>query len=131
MEQTSPRDLKVSRFQSTGIIKYINKWIIVECDDDLARYYRKQLNQKALTPPPFGSHITVVAGDYETPTRPEFWNKYVDQAIEFEYEPQILSLDRYHWVTVYCEKLLDIREELGLNRNLKWPLHLTVAKSLV
>ena len=112
---------------SDGTVRYLGSWIILECDEDLARYYRRQLRQKGLAGPPYGSHITVLAGDYESPPKVEAWGKYEGQTVKFQYYPDIRNLGDFYWLPVRCEFLLDIREELGLNRNLKWPLHLTIA----
>ena len=61
-------------------------------------------------------------------TKHESWLKYNEQEIEFEYMTEIISADGYWWLLVRCNQLLDLREELNLPRELKFPLHLTIAK---
>lgn len=116
-------------FRSSGtLIYYPSWWIVLRCCDDLARYYRRSLRIKGLAAPPYGSHITVVNGGVEEPPNKPFWQKYDGDEIEFEYSSEVYGEDGFYWLMVKCDKLHDIREELGLERELKWPLHLTVAK---
>lgn len=115
-------------FTSTGILDYHTSWLILNCCSDLTKYYRRSLKIKALAAPAFGSHISVVAGSYEVPVHRHLWGKYQGAEIEFAYGHEIQSHDGYHWLTIYCDQLLDIREELGLIRELRWALHLTIAK---
>ncbi len=115
-------------FTSTGILEYHTRWLVLNCCHDLAKYYRRSLKRKALSAPPYGAHVTVVAGNYEEPAHKHLWRKYEGETIEFAYGHEVHSHDSWYWLNVHCERLLDIREELGLRRELRWPLHLTVAR---
>ena len=118
-------------FKSFGVLEYHDSgWIILRCCDDLAKYYRKSLKMKGLRSPPYGAHITIVNGRVleDDITKHESWLKYNEQEIEFEYMTEIISADGYWWLLVRCNQLLDLREELNLPRELKFPLHLTIAK---
>jgi len=120
-------------FKSIGHLQYSeNGWLIVKCCDDLAAYYRNQLSSiKRLGKPRGGSHITVVNGDVEADNiNWDLWDKYNLDQVEFTYSNKIKVVKPYYWLTVECSKLLDVREELGLQRKLKYPLHLTVARGL-
>jgi len=102
---------------------------ILNCCEDLARYYRSQIKVKRLGKPRAGSHITVVNGDVEKrQLDSDYWMKHAGKDIEFEYQSLIKSQSGFYWLTAHCEVLLDIREELGLKRYLKFPLHLTLAR---
>lgn len=120
-------------FESAGRLEYHDSgWLILKCCKDLARYYRNQIKKKCLGKPRAGSHITVVNGTVEYNNIVwDAWRKHENKDIVFKYNPVIKSQDQYYWLTVYCEELLDIREELGLNRFLKHPLHLTLAREQV
>ena len=58
----------------------------------------------------------------------EFWGKYHDAEITFEYSVEI----EHHWkfwvLPVRCSFLNDIREELGLNR--EYNFHITIGRDL-
>ncbi len=116
-------------YTSFGFLEYSNSgWIVLKCCEDLAKYYRRSLRKKCLSSPPFGSHLTVSNGNFEYAVNSTAWKKYENEPIEFSYSNEIQYQDGYYWLTIECNRLHDIREELGLSRNLKWPLHLTIAK---
>lgn len=117
-------------FESTGRLEYHDSgWLLLKCCEELARYYRSQIKVKCLGKPRAGSHVTVVNGTVESPSiNWSLWRKYDGEEIQFSYNPKIKSQNTYYWLTVYCNRLHDIREELGLNRELKFPPHLTLAK---
>ena len=117
-------------FTSTGTLEYHDSgWLILKCCEDLARYYRSQIKVKRLGPSRAGSHVTVINGTVEFENIDwSLWRKYDGKQVSFSYELEIKSACDYYWLTTYCEELLDIREELGLNRHLKHPLHLTIAR---
>lgn len=116
--------------KSTGILKYYNTWALLIVDKEIPKYYRnlywlsvykvRQLNPGKREP-----HITVVAGDYEVPACPEFWRKYDGTTIDFAYD-SCDNRDGMYWLPVYCPRLTDIRIELGLKPQLKFPFHLTI-----
>ena len=120
------------RYSSTGRYHYYTKWIIVSCDEDLARYYRNLVNQYSrsieLQKPMHGSHITVIAGKYELFPYPryELWKKYDGQEVMFEYDTYVHTDGIYYWLTVYCPEFEKVRLELGLNATTPMPWHLTI-----
>lgn len=127
--------------KSIGTIRYSptlnggiqeNWWMIVDCDQDLACYYRKLYNMyhyycNKLQRPSWEAHITVVRN--EEPPIKDAWKKYAAQEIEFNYS--IIPRDNgvHYWLEVECEFLLKMREELGLSRIPEFPLHLTFGNS--
>lgn len=116
---------------STGTLRYYDTgWLIVHCCDELARYYRRSLRKKCLSSVAAGSHITVINGYFEQAQQHPAWRKHDGLEIEFNYCGEVLNQDNYYWITTVCPQLHQIREELGLPQQLKWPLHLTVAKQL-
>ena len=104
-------------------------WLILECSPDLGRYYRqmvfKYTGQK-LQKPAWDTHISVVRG--EEPLKKELWGR--KEIVEFSYDPKLLTNDEYYWLEVKCDRLLDIREELGLPRIPKIGLHLTIGRKI-
>lgn len=118
-------------FKSYGKLEYRhNWWLVVEVNEDICSYYRKLIMFYnpilKLNKPKYSAHITVIAGKYEKPVNEQYWNKYSGQIIEFQYNPEIIIDGVYFGIRVQCEKIEDIREELGLNRKIITPWHLTV-----
>lgn len=117
-------------FTSSGKFHYYTNWLMVDCDDELARYYRKLVNYYSrsivLQIPKHGSHITVIAGKYETVLHREFWKKYSDQYVNFNYDPIIHSDGTYFWLPVFCSFFESVRSELGLTPCGPIPFHLTI-----
>lgn len=104
-------------------------WIIVECPKDILDYYHhwilKEENIK-LNKPLFGAHISVVRG--EEPPNKELWRKYHEKEISFSYSHDIENKDEYYWLRVSSPELNDIREELGLTRDVEFGFHLTIGR---
>jgi hypothetical protein len=105
-------------------------WLIVECCTDLGRYYKEMLNRFnrggfATQKPAWGAHISVIRG--EEPTDKALWDTLDGKEVKFTYEDRLLTNDRHYWLPVQCEAVLDLRENLGLPREPKFDLHLTVA----
>jgi hypothetical protein len=117
-------------FQSTGTYHYFNHWLILECDEELARYYRQLVHlyyrSIVLQKPMHGSHITIIAGKYENAPYRQYWKKYDGQQVKFEYDPHINTDNEYFWLTVNCKEFENVRVELGLNPIIPIPWHLTI-----
>lgn len=103
-------------YPSIGLLRYSGKTrLVVEVDPVIGDYYRS-LIPKYLNPqrPRWGTHITVVREEKETPVNTEAWGKYDGQPIEFFYSPEIHTGKIYFWLLAYCVFLEEIRAELGL-----------------
>ena len=130
-------------FSSTGKLRYSAKrqssdqnwWIVLDCDPEIGRYYRHLYHIghsrcRKLARPFWGTHITVSRN--EQPTNMSVWRAYAGKQVTFQYTGGIennYGPERYRsffWVKVVCPELLEIREELGLTRNPKIDLHLTI-----
>jgi len=86
---------------------------ILSVDKGLSSYYFSLIPKYycckwQLYPP----HISFVRN--ETPKNMKFWKKYSREIVEFEYSPTIHRDETYFWINAYCERLCDIRLELGL-----------------
>lgn len=105
---------------------------MVEADPELARYYRSLIHSYApsftLQPSKHGSHITVIAGKYETIplSHASNWKKYNGMPVVFFYSPSVETDGVYFWLPVFCEEFVAIRTELGLNPTIPIPWHLTI-----
>lgn len=104
-------------------------WMILQCEPELGRYLRHLHHLDArrarlLADPLWGPHISVVQD--EPAADPARWMDREGEAMAFEllYPPQVF--DAYVFYPVRCEAALDYRELLGLPREPRYPLHLTI-----
>lgn len=118
---------------SNGTLHYFNTWIVLKADDEIARYYRywvKKTYYTQLNTPYNGAHVTVLAGKYTEPANKEFWGHHENEKIEFSYDSSVQITDHYYWLPVQCQRLIEIRRELGLSDQPYWPYHLSIGNSL-
>lgn len=119
-----------------GIVRYKGEWVIVECPYDVVNYYKWWVEKfigKKISTSYHKPHITVLAGKHERglDKHPQ-WGKYDGQSVEFKYDSKIYTdhqwffRGQYFWLRVQCPLLRQLRAELGLKPELKWPLHLTI-----
>ena len=118
------------RYSST--FEEMKWWLVVDCDKEIGKYYRNLyylLHHKCreLQRPAWESHISVIRN--EEPPKKDLWGKYNGLNITYQYNPVIRNNGIYFWLDVECNQLLDIREEIGLDREPYFPLHLTVANA--
>lgn len=126
--------------ESIGVLRYsfdTGHKLIVEVDQEISNFYRSLIPKFYSTNRPrYPAHITVVRSVKESPTNLEFWGKYEGEEINFVYSPIIHQDDVYFWLNAFCNKLEDIRSELGLSAVSQWTLppsgfrrcfHITIA----
>ena len=104
-------------YKSTGILRYsignTGYNLIVGVCPDISYYYRSLVPKSIiLNPQKYKPHISVVRK--ETPINLDFWGKYHNKTIEFEYSNYIYNGEVYYWLNAFSTKLEDIRLELGL-----------------
>lgn len=115
-------------------------WAVVSVDRELTRYYRwwltRELHLKRLFAPAWDAHVSIVRGEEPDDGAKTLWSRYHLQKVEFQYSPVVRQAGdttgetdekgHFWFVDVYCPKLLQIRDELGLQTRYKF--HLTVGK---
>jgi hypothetical protein len=119
-------------YDSVGTLRYSTHWLVVDTDLELIKYYRWWIKKERfvwVNTPMHGAHITVVAGKYEDVSSHPRWKAYDNQPITFQYSPIVECEESYWWLTVYCERLSEIRRELGLSDLPKWQFHLTIGNT--
>lgn len=125
-----PLTLIKMNYKCKGTLYYYPKWLIIIIDGDIAEYYRRlvYLSNKRLNlqHPKHGAHITVISGKYEDVSKHSCWNKYERKEIEFNYSIDIGTDGRYYWLPVECQRIEEIRIELGLPPKIPIPWHLTI-----
>jgi hypothetical protein len=127
-------------------------WIIAVTENDLGDYYKDKIEREfflkkwinifdcetrqeniniglRIQRPAWGAHISVVRGE-AVDLNNEFKNKYNNKAIQFEYNVYPITSGEHWWLEVNCPELLDLRENLGLPRDPRWNLHLTIGSAI-
>jgi len=105
-------------FKSSGYLHYdkdnlLRYKLVLSVDQEIIRYYRYLLpNSFALNSQMYDGHISVVRK--EVPLNMEFWGKYENELVEFEYSHAMRNGAIYFWIDVFSKRLEEIREELGL-----------------
>ena len=109
-------------FQSVGTLRYSADYrLVVEVCEGLSAYYRSMIPRcHSVNRPRWPAHITVVRSMKETPTVVEFWARYEGEEITFSYEPEVQIDKTYYWLNVWCDRLPEIRTELGLPPKSRW-----------
>jgi hypothetical protein len=125
-----PLDARGGRVRRDGLTT--DWWLILRCDPDLGRYLRHLFHLDArrtrrIVDPLWGPHVSIVQG--EVPADSAAWKEGEGEPMTFEllYPPQ--EIGEYVFFPVRCDAALDYRERLGLPREPKYPLHLTIGNS--
>lgn len=106
-------------------------WMILLIDGDIQEYYTHFLHKRTgliLQKPAWGPHISVIRG--EEPINKSEWGIYDGLNIEVRYDPDLRTDGDHWWLRVECEAMLDLRERLGLARNGRFGLHLTLGRPI-
>lgn len=109
-------------------------WLVLDVDYGIGKYYRdlyamSRHNVDTLQRPLWDAHVSVIRDEKPRPDFVHLWNKYNGHKVEFWYEHDATGDGVYLWLPVACDRALDIREELGLHRRPRFPLHLTFGNS--
>jgi len=100
-------------FQSVGRLVYGTDKLIVEADQGISDFYRALIPKYyRVRPQYYPAHISVIRK--ETPSLLQYWRKYQGEPIAFNYEPFPYNGEVYWWLNVFCVRLEEIRQELGL-----------------
>jgi hypothetical protein len=120
-----------SKFEGCGTLCYYpSGWLLLDTADEIGKYYRQLgfLDNRTLqlNPPRRTTHVTIIANKYEDRTSHPCWKKYEHKQIHFLYLPGVQDDGEYFWLQVICPHIEDIREELGLPRQIPIPWHITI-----
>lgn len=118
-------------YKSVGQLRlHRDWWLVVHVCPELGRYYRCGFNRlnrfvgAEIGNTKWGPHISVVRK--EEPIYWKRWDNYHEIDVEFEYEPIYRTDGKHVWLDISCDRLLEIREELGLKRLPHFSLHVTL-----
>lgn len=102
--------------KSTGRLHYKGSdSLVLIVDQNISDYYRSLIPPwHNVNRPRYGAHVTIVRTGKEVPKNTATWRKYHGEKVLFYYEPYIHYGTIYYWLNVFCNRLEDIRVELGL-----------------
>jgi hypothetical protein len=111
--------------RSSGIFRYTTDQgghkLVIALHHDFGAYYRALIpHWYPVQGTRFPAHVTVVRAERDKPTDLSAWGKYEGQKVTFEYEPYVHVGWIYYWLEVWCDRLEDMRVELGLGRVSEW-----------
>ena len=123
-------------FESVGALRYteipsgsrhrrVLGWrLVVAVEPDLGAYYRSLIPKHMPTHcTRWPTHITVVRPFKERPpSLARTWRKYEGEIVTFSYDPEVRIDKTYYRLNVWCDRLVEIREELGLPAKSRWTL---------
>jgi hypothetical protein len=128
-------------FTTQGVLRYSPKllgdrqsekwWLVVDCDSEIGKYYRHLVHlglfkTRKLMRPAWDMHVTVIRNEEPSDERKSLWGKHSGEVVNLCVSGGVETNGDYWWLPVSCDRLLDIREELGLPRLPSLPLHLSV-----
>lgn len=116
-------------YNGTAIIKYSpdGSQCVAEVDQGISDYYRNLIPKyNYVQPQRAKAHITIVRKG-EIYLNKEVWGKYEGKEINFTYDTNIQSDEKYFWINAWSEEIGNIREELGLKKyRYKDTYHITI-----
>lgn len=108
------------------------RWLVVMCDDEISTYYRSLFYREfpykgKLTRPVWGTHISVIRGEYIPNI--QLWGLDANKIVEFEYDGGVLDNGEYYWLKASCPYLSEIRKKYGLAPSPRFGFHLTIGRT--
>lgn len=108
------------------------RWLVMMCDDEISQYYRSLFYREypwrgKLSRPVWGTHISIIRGEYVP--KNELWGLDANKIVEFEYEGGVLDNKEYYWLKVKCPYLSALRVQYGLSPEPRFGFHLTIGRS--
>jgi len=115
---------------TVGKLWYHDDWLLLQVDDEIARYYSSIIKQRFDIDlhwrSKWGAHVSVIRG--EAIPKPEKWGEDEGREIQIYYTHQIYTNKDHWWLNVISEELADIRAGYGLPPEKKF-FHLTIGRT--
>lgn len=115
---------------TVGQLRYTGNWILLQCDDEIARYYsaivQKRFGVKLHWKNQWGAHVSVIRG--EQPLKNEDkWGWHEGRDVRIKYTHDIYTNGQHWWLNVECDRLSKVRGFYGFGTRKKW-FHLTIGR---
>lgn len=116
---------------------YFNKGLKIKVEKDFLRYYfhllyRSHIGTLGVTPPMYGSHVSVTLPRIHGDKKVEESKKYAGQTVEFMYTGEIVKggswFDNF-WMPLECPRADEIKKELNIVETNFMGYHLTLGST--
>lgn len=112
-----------------GILQYHDDWLLLQVDDEIARYYAASIKQRFLIDlhhkSKWGAHVSIIRGE-PLPDGSK-WGHDEGREIEIQYTHQIYTNGEHWWLNVECDELAEVRAQYGLPSDKRF-FHLTIGR---
>lgn len=128
---TTYRDKEQANYvhEVVGKLRYADDWLLLQVDDEIARYYADVIRKRFDIPlhhrSKWGAHVSVIRG--ELLPNPNGWGSDEGREIKIKYTHDIYTNNTHWWLNVECDELAEIRERYGLPANKRF-FHLTIGR---
>jgi hypothetical protein len=116
--------------RTVGKLWYHDDWLLLQVDDEIARYYSFVIKQRfdidLQRRSKWGAHVSVIRG--EPLPKAEGWGHNDGKEIEIYYTHHVFTNGDHWWLNVVSEELADIRTSYGLPPEKKF-FHLTIGRT--
>lgn len=116
--------------EAVGTLRYADDWLLLQVDDEIARYYASILKTRfGITVQhrsKWGAHVSIIRGE-ELPN-PDGWGADHGREIAIRYTHDIYTNGAHWWLNVESDDLADIRAGYGLPPE-KRHFHLTIGRT--
>jgi len=116
---------------------YFNKGLKIAVEKDFLRYYfylilKSPVETLGLSPPMYGSHISVTLPKIHGDKIVKESEKYVGENVSFFYDGNVIRGGTWftnYWMKVDCPRAAEIKKELGVEEKEFLGFHITIASS--
>lgn len=113
-----------------GTLRYVDDWLLLEVDDEIARYYAWIMKQRfdinLHWKSKWGAHVSVIRGE-QLHMNLDKWGEDEGREIQINYTHDIYTNGEHWWLNVLCDELADVRSHYGLPTNKRF-FHLTIGR---
>ena len=116
--------------QTIGTLHYADDWLLVDVDDEIARYYANQLEKrfgiKVHWRSLWGAHVSAIRGE-KPRVNGDRWGHDEGRVVLVKYTHNIYTNGQHWWLNVECNELAEVRGFYGFGTTKRW-FHLTVGR---
>lgn len=113
-----------------GTLRYTGHWLLLQCDDEIARYYaslvQRRFGIKLHWKSQWGAHVSVIRGEQLLKNQ-ERWGYHEGDTVKIKYTHDVYTNGQHWWLNVECDKLSKVRGFYGFGTRKKW-FHLTIGR---
>lgn len=116
--------------QTIGSLDYVDDWLLVRIDDEIARYYasivENRFGIKLQTKTQWGTHVSAIRGE-SLLNNQDKWGHDHGVQVQVNYTHEIYTNGHHWWLNVDCLDLSTVRAFYGFQTTKRW-FHLTIGR---